>query len=382
MKTRSWKKRSVQGILLVIAVLIIIRLLMPFAILKYLNRSLDNMSGYRGHIEDVDLALIRGAYSIDDIYIHKVDSATGKETEFFSAATVDLSVEWKALFSGALVGELIFHKPTLVFTKDKTEPDEVRQDSSTFKLLLEDFMPLKVNRFEVREGNIRYVDEHSKPKVDVTLSNTHIVAHNLINSYDSGSLLPATIKARGSLYGGELTVDMKINPMADVPTFDLNAELVSTQLPRLNDFFSAYAKADVNAGTFGLYTEIAAKEGRFAGYVKPFFEGLKVVGKEDRNDNVLRKTWEGLVQGVTELLENQPNNRFATKIPFSGKITNPNANVWYAIAEVFQNAFIRALQPTLDAEIDLRTIDKTIKKEKNIIDKVFGSDRKKKGDRN
>jgi hypothetical protein len=77
------------------------------------------MEGYRGHINDIDLALIRGAYKIDSIYLNKYDSATGKETPFFNASLIDLSVEWKALFHGSIVGELRFTNPVLRFTKDK-----------------------------------------------------------------------------------------------------------------------------------------------------------------------------------------------------------------------------------------------------------------------
>ena len=100
------------------------------------------MPGYYGHIEDIDLALIRGAYRIDSIYINKLDTITKKQTKFFSASAIDLSVEWRALFSGAIVGELIFERPNLRFTREKVEPKNVEKDSSDFKELKEDFMPL------------------------------------------------------------------------------------------------------------------------------------------------------------------------------------------------------------------------------------------------
>src|SRR5207344_136845 len=97
------------------------------------------------------------------------------------------------------------------------------------------------------------------------------------------------------VYEGKFNMDMKLNPLADRPTFDLNARLDNTNLVLLNDFFKAYGKFDVNKGTFGLYKEVAAKEGAFKGYVKPVIKDLDVVGAEDQKDNILQKLWEEIV---------------------------------------------------------------------------------------
>ena len=262
---KTWLK-IIIGVLILAVVL---RLILPYVVLRYANKTLAEMDGYYGHVEDIDIALIRGAYQIDSIYINKVDSTTKKQTPFFSAAEIDLSVEWKALFHGSLVGEFVFEKPRINFTKDKVEPKDVRDDSSSFKQLKEDFMPLQVNRCEINDGEIRYRDEISKPKVDISLTRLYATALNLRNSYDSSALLPATITANAKVYEGSLDFYMKVNPLAEEPTFDMNADLKNTNLVLLNDFFQAYAKVDVNKGNFGMYTEVAAKEGKFTGYVKP-----------------------------------------------------------------------------------------------------------------
>lgn len=380
MKTPFRKKRVITIVLLIAALLVGIRLALPYVVLHYANRSLANMDGYRGHIEDIDLALIRGAYLIDSVYIHKVDSVTKKETPFFAASLVDLSVEWNALFKGTLVGKVRFEQPMLRFTKDKVEPDDVRKDSSTFQNLQEDFMPLEINRMEINNGRIQYIDEFAQPPVNVTITNASILALNLRNSYDSGALLPATITARANVYEGHLSLKMKINPLAEVPTFDMNVELQNTDLTKLNDFFQAYAKADVSRGTFGLYSEIAAKEGNFKGYVKPLIKDLKVLGQEDREDNVLKKLWEGIVGTVAEVFENQPRDRVATKVPFEGRVENPDANVWYAVVQVLQNAFVRALQPSLDQEINIAAVDsgksREREEEKKGLEKLFSKNSK------
>jgi hypothetical protein len=351
----SKKKKIIWFFIIALGLLVIVRVILPYVVLHYLNKTLATMEGYYGHADDIDIALIRGAYTIDSIYLNKLDSTTEKQTPFFGASEIDLSVEWKALFHGSIVGELVFEDALLRFTKDKVEPKEIQSDSSSFKDLLDDFMPLQVNRVEINNGSIQYIDKTSKPPVDIQLSNAYLLAQNLRNSYDSSVVLPASLTAHANIYEGELALNVKLNPLADDPTFDMNAEIKNTNLVR-----------------FGLYTEVAAKEGKFAGYVKPLIQDLDVLGKEDRKDNVLRKIWEGLAGTAGEIFENQGKDQVATKVPFEGNLKNPDTNVWYALSSILQNAFIRAIQPSIDQEINIATVDTQKDEKKNLLQKIFG----------
>lgn len=370
MTSRKKKLTIIFGSILIL--LIIIRLILPYVVLKLVNDRLTKIKGYYGHVVDIDIALIRGAYQIDSIYLNKVDTITNKQTPFFSASVIDLSVEWKALFKGSVVGEVIMERPMITFTKDKVEPKSVRNDSSSFKNLKDDLMPLQINRIEINNGIIKYLDESSNPKVDIALTNAYVLALNLRNSYDSTSLLPASLNATADVYEGKLSLNAKLNPLADDPTFDMNAEIKDTNLVKLNEFFQAYAKVDVNKGKFGLYTEVAAKDGKFKGYVKPLIQDLDILGKEDRNDNILRKIWEGLAGGIGEIFQNQSKDQVATKVPFEGSLKNPDTDTWEAIAQILKNAFIRAIQPSIDQEINIQTVDQATTEKKTFLQKVFG----------
>src|SRR5436309_9668648 len=114
-------------LIIVIVLLIVLRILLPYILLRYCNKSLSELKGYYGHIQDIDVSLYRGAYQINDMYLNKVDAATNKQTEFFKVNNIDLSVEWRALFHGRLVGELVFNSPKLIFTKNKTEISDVKK---------------------------------------------------------------------------------------------------------------------------------------------------------------------------------------------------------------------------------------------------------------
>jgi hypothetical protein len=366
----SRNKKVYVILIIVIFSLILIRIMLPFVVLHYANKSLANLKGYYGRIQDVDLAFIRGAYKIDSVYLNKVDSVTKKQTPFFSASVIDLSVEWKSLFKGSLVAEVIFETPVMIFTKNKVEPGTLKKDSADLKQVLDDFMPLQVNRLVINDGIIQYKDEGSKPVVDIAITHAYVLAVNLRNSYDSSNLLPAKITASGDIYGGTLSLNMKLNPLAEFSTFDMNAELKNTNLVALNDFFQAYAKIDVNKGTFGMYTEVATREGKFIGYVKPLIKDLDVLGKEDRDDNIFRKAWEGMVGGITQVFENTSTDKIASKIHFEGDLKRQDTNVGYAIISILRNAFVQALQPAIDNEINIASVPDPDKK--NFLQKVFG----------
>jgi len=370
-KPRHRKRKAFYFFVGFIVLIVIARLVLPYVVLHLVNKNLATMKGYYGHVKDIDLSIIRGAYKVDSIYLDKRDTVTNKQTPFFAASVIDLSVEWKSLFKGSIVGEVALKEPTIRFTKDKVEPKDVAKDSSALKELLDDFMPLRINRCEIINGKVQYIDESTKPKVDLQMTELHILAQNLTNSYDSTVVLPATIDASANLYEGTLTFDAKANPLAVSPTFDMSAELKNTNMVKLNDFFQAYAKIDVNKGTFGLYTEVAAKERKFAGYLKPIIKDLDVLGKEDRKDNLLQKLWEGAAGTVAEIFENQPKDQLATKIPFKGDLADPQTNVWYALSNVLQNAFIHALQPAIDNEISIGSVKVGKDENKTFLQKIF-----------
>ena len=376
------KRRLLKIFLSIAIVLLLVRLALPYVVLHYANKTLAGMHGYYGHVEDIDIALIRGAYQLNNIYINKVDSVSQKQTAFFRVETIDLSVEWKALFHGELVGELVFDRPMLRFTRDKTEPEDVKKDTTDFRMILDKFMPLKINRFEVNGGVLAYHDSTTKPAVSIEMTNANILAQNLKSVYNENVVLPATVDASAYLYKGSLNLKMKLNPLADYPTFDLNTELKNTQLAELNEFFKAYGKFDVHRGTFGLFSEMAAKDNKFTGYVKPVITDLDIVGPEDRNDSFLYKLWEGVVGTVGVVFRNQKKDQVATKVPIEGNFKDPKPAIVDALVEVVVNAFIQALIPAIDNEINLSSVNSVAGDDKNFFQKLFSKNKEdKKNDR-
>jgi len=367
-------------VLIILGALIIFRLILPYWVLHFVNHRLSELSGYVGFVKDIDISLHRGAYVVKDLHINKIDSVTQEQTELFLAPNIDISIEWAALFHGEIVSEFEFLDPVLKFTEDRVEPEEMEKDTNDFRKMLKTFTPFQVNRFEVFNGKIGYVDPTVTPKVDVYLTETHVLARNLSNVRDT-SALPAKIDANANVYGGQMILKMRADALAEDPTYDMNVEVTNAQLVKLNDFFKAYAGFDVNKGTFSMYMEMAAKDRKFIGYVKPIIKDLDVVGPEDRKDNILKKIWEGVVALAADILEAPKSETIASKVPIVGQHDDRRIGIWYSVWAVLKNAFVQALYPTLDNQVSLNSVNKVKKdevKKEGFFRKTFGEPGEKK----
>lgn len=65
------KQKRYIKILVVVVLIIVARLPLPYFLKKYVKQTLDEIPGYYGQVEDVDVALIRGAYVIEGLTLHK-----------------------------------------------------------------------------------------------------------------------------------------------------------------------------------------------------------------------------------------------------------------------------------------------------------------------
>ena len=361
----------------IVILLIIVRLIMPFVVLKFVNKKLSTLKEYRGHVEDIDLALIRGAYQINDLRLDKIDTLTNKADSipFFTCSQIDLSVQWAAIFKGAIVGEIYVENPVLNFVKGKHKNEDAKADTADFQSVIRDLMPLTINHFEINNGQVHFVDPYSSPVIDVPVKNIEVKADNLSNANDSSKVLPASLRADATVYGGTVDLDVKFNALEKQPTFDLNANIKNVNMVNLNDFFKAYGKFTVNKGSFGLYAEFAAKGGAFKGYVKPLIRDLDVA----QEGNFAQIVWSDIVEGAAWVFKNHSKDQVATKLPVEGRFDDPNASLWTAISYVLKNAFVFALRPSVDNTIDIGKVEPEHEK-KTFLQKIFGKKDKKEGD--
>jgi len=378
-KRRKRKRQIIWSSIL--GALIIFRIFLPYIVLKYVNGKLANLEEYYGHVSDIDIYLYRGAYEIKDIRIvKKVEKGSKTVTiPFFQSPSIDLSIEWSSVFKGAIVGKISVERPVINFVKENHKGEDVKADTADFAQLVDELMPVTINRFDIHDGEIHYRDLQASPKLDIAMKKINITATNLTNVTESKELLPATLKATGEAYQGKFSLNMKFDGLARVPTFDMNTELKGLNLALLNDMLREYGNFDVKKGVFNMYGEFAAKEGKFGGYVKPFLKDLDVVQWNKQEGDFKQILWETVVGGVAEILQNQRKEHLATKILISGTFDDAHLNKWHAISYVLRNAFLKSLSPALDNSININKLKDGEKK--TFLERVFTGDPDKKAAR-
>ena len=352
-KTRRKLPTALIAAAVVAALLVGLRLALPSLLLRKINAKLENLDGYVGQVDDVGIHLWRGAYSLEGIAIVRLGGKL--PVPFFSADEIDLSVEWGALLHGKIVTKIRMLAPKVNFVKGPTEETSATKPTPSMATTLKDLSPFDIDRLTIVDGQVHYRDFTSKPPVDIALTRLSAVARNLRNTEQAGVELPASIAVKAKAFeSGDLSIDLRADPLKENPTFELKQTLQGVELTKLNDFFDAYAKVKVKKGTFGLYTESAAKDGKFIGYVEPFFKDM-VLDKTYKNP--LQDVWAAVASAGKWVFSNKSKKQLAAKIPVEGAFDKTQTDYWSAAASVLQNAYVHALTPKME-NLGLKDVEK------------------------
>lgn len=343
------------AIAVLVVVAIAIRAALPTLIRDRVNAQLQALEQYDGHIDDVDLSLIRGAYRIDHIEIVKTGS--GQPAPFFSSDRVDFSVEWRSLMRGSLVAEGQFFSPNLNFVQGETRQQSQTGAGVDWADRIGELFPFRFNTVRVHNGTITF----RAPGIDtadaIKATNVQGQVTNLTNVAGSGKETFADFQSTAQvLDGGSARISGSVDPLAQQPTFDVNLQLRDVKLPQVNPWLRQYIKADAEAGDFELYLELAAADGKFKGYAKPVLQNVNIYSSEEPEENFLKRIWEGLVDFAANVLENDEKEQVAARIPFTGTIENPKTSVLQTIVSVLRNAFVSAFARSLEGSISVRAV--------------------------
>ena len=340
--------------LIIAAVLVAINFALEPVALHYANKALGDLKGYRGSIKDVDIHLYRGAYRIDTLEISKINK--GKTEPFFKAAGIDISIEWKSLFNGAIVAEFSVEKPVLNFIKKGKDVDT--GGDNDFVETVKKLSPVNINSINISDGEVHYIDVTSKPKIDIAAKQVYATAKNLRNVEDKNNKLPSTINLTANTSGnGKIKSSAKLNALKETPDFDFNLELERMDLTYLKDFTDAYASFTFKRGQLYLSTELAMADGKYNGYIKPVMENIKIIDltpdtEKEKKRPFFKRVWELVVGAGVAVVKNKPKDRLATKIPLQGDVNGSEKFTWTAIVNVLRNGFVKAFDKDVEGAIN------------------------------
>ena len=361
------KKLLKRALIALIVVLAAARLALPLYIKHRVNAQLADMEGYRGHVDDVHVALWRAGISLKSLVIR---DTTKKDFEL-RIRRLSLDSSWGELLHKRLVADITASYPEIKMaapkpstavkkTGQKAEKAEKNVEQKTGKTLdqyLRDMTPFRIDTFDLEHGKIAVVpgsadeqeekkepdEEERKPEEPVEL---RAIRANVVDLTNMSKKERAKGFLDAEIAGGTINLKLSLEPMAKDPTFDLTTEIRGVNLALLNPLLRWQWDVDVSSGTFDLISEAKAEGGGFKGYVKPFIKELKA--SPAKGAGPVKKVKQAVVKAVTKVLENKKTKEVATKVPFEGRFDDPKAGIWTAVAAVLRNAFVKALSPSFE----------------------------------
>ncbi|NII10867.1 DUF748 domain-containing protein [Oleiagrimonas sp. C23AA] len=338
-------------LLVVVVLLLAIRLALPDIVRHELNARMADMGDYSGHIDDVDLHLWRGAYSLDGLTITKVSGKV--PVPLLDTPHMNISLSWHALWHGAIRAKVDFKRPVLNFVDGSGHSDTQAGTGVDWRVQLQKLVPIQLDQVRVDNGTVTFHNFISKPRVDLKATEVDAVATNLTNASRKDGARVATFRADAKILGGApLHAKAAFDPLSHMKNFSFQLRVLHIDLTKANSLARAYAGLDFDSGHGDFVMELDAKHGHLDGYAKPLFKDMKIFSwKQDvekGHEGPLHAAWEAVAQGVTWLFKNHEKNQFATRVPIHGSIDDKKLGTMQAVVNVLHNAFVKAYTPQLE----------------------------------
>lgn len=340
----------------VAAVVLAARAVLPLALEAYVDRELASMGEYSGAVEDVDVSLIRGAYVLENVTI--VKPSAGADQPFVDMPRMDLALQWPALLRARLVGEIVMHSPIINLIQGESDRDTQLGTGVNWPEEVRDLFPFTFNRVDVIDALVTFRAPGIEAEESLTLRNGRLLLRNLTNVQREEQQAFADLELEGAVMGNApLALTGRFDPNAAVPTFDLNLALEGAQLPDVNPWLSEFLNVDAEAGAFSMYTELAAADGRFEGYIKPVMENPQIFSLQEPSSGPFQKAWEALVGIAAAIFANRETDQVATQIPFAGELERPEAGLLAAMVNLLRNAFVASFSRSIEGTVSLENLD-------------------------
>ncbi|WP_158635421.1 DUF748 domain-containing protein [Pseudomonas duriflava] len=297
--------KTTLTLLILFAVVVVIRLLAPFGVHRYVEHQMNKIPGYRTSVADVDINLFKGGYTLHGVRIEKANGAVPEP--LFETERVESWTQWGAWAEGKPVGLTRLHHPVFTFVLADDEAHSQMGIDSRWLAQVDSLSPLAPNHSEIIDGTLRVIDKHPNRPVTFFINNIQSTTRNLANAEGLEDSLWSTTEMTGSPMGkGAMTTHLRLNGLSPYPSFEMDTAIDNLPLNTFNDFLRAYARIDVEQGTLTSRTHVVGKDGRFTAYTKPRYEGLKTVSleKDMAEEGVLGVLKEGIA-GLAATLTDQ-----------------------------------------------------------------------------
>jgi hypothetical protein len=237
-------QRHWMAIAIPIAVLVILAAAIAFLIDEPLRRYTEAkmnqaLKGYTARIGRLDFHPLGFSLDLNDVVITQ---DAHPDPPVLRLEQLSASVHWRALLSGRVVGDVELEKPAVYVNlpqarKEIADPTPVKERG--WQDALQAVYPLKIDHFEIRDGDITYIDQG--PFKPLRIRDLDLVANNIRNR-PRRRPYPSEVRFSAQVFeAGRVTGEGRANFLAEPnPTFRGDVELADIELDYFKPITNRY----------------------------------------------------------------------------------------------------------------------------------------------
>ncbi|BDG01078.1 DUF748 domain-containing protein [Anaeromyxobacter oryzae] len=358
-------RRAGKVVAIVVAVLAVLAIALHLALdplaAWYTRRMLAGMDGMRGTFSGVNVRLRDLSYEIHDLRIEKT-TAGGAALPYFAVDRAEFGLYATELLHGHLVAAVELDRPRLNLLTAPARRDEEGEGKGKSEAAsqepkeapkvgrrLERLAPFRLDRVQVRGGEILWIDAREKERPRLRLHGIEATLENFATRAALAKHEPTVLAARGTLQrSGKVTVFATADPLAKGLTFAGEGKLEGLRADELSDLLGAKSGVAPEKGVLEMAVAFTAVDGRLDGGVRPVLKGGELKAAKPGLANKLKEL---LGNAALKIFADDTHGRdaVATTVPIQGRVEGPQVQAVPTIVGILRNAFVRGLTASFGA---------------------------------
>jgi hypothetical protein len=298
---------------------------------------------YQVTFEDASLQPTRLNYVLKGLKITR-QSAGGDQLPYVQVDRVEGGIYGRELLNFHLVGRAEIYGPRINLIAAEAEPEQQLDPKiPDLAAKLEELIPLKVDRIQVRDAAVLLTDKTNAERPRVWVHDVDLTVENLATRAALARGEPTTVALSGTIQeSGIISAFLTADPLAKGLFFAGRMSVENFELADLSRAMAAKTGLKASEGTLDLFAEFDCRAGKLRGGVKPV---LKNVEFEKGKPGFVNQVKEWLADAAVDVLtdESKGKTAVATVVPIRGDLTSPDIQLWPAIVGVLRNSFVIGL---------------------------------------
>jgi membrane protein len=335
------------------ATVVLTRAVFPSLLTKFANAVLSRVPGFKGHIDEVELSLLKGKIGLKGLSLRQSGIDFGQS---LLMERVALQLDWKNALKGNLVAAIQIDRPRLSLSLDALsqmgEKSPVKtngriEDQPSWHERIANLYPFRLTAIRLEDGEFHLNDVAGDRNASLRLEHLNLIGENITNAVELAPTMMSRIYCQARIMSqGNLALTGEVLPLAETANFNIDLKTEHLDLRELRSLINRFLEMDVRNGVMDLYVEAAARQGQVHGYAKPVFEHLEI--EPPRHSGLKTRVGMRLAKIAAALGRKAGEDRIATRMSFDGPLNNPQIDLIGAATQFFRNAFESALNASIE----------------------------------